>query len=108
MLQSRRSERSKQSAEPTSNPVQGGRPPAAAAPKPAPTGPSLSAAYASALQVDAQHLVAANGARTTTCATSRDLASCRSALQQVASAATALQHDLDAHPAPACIDPMQT
>src|SRR5947209_5876623 len=80
-----------------------GRPPASAAPKPAPTGPSLSAVYASGLQVDAQHLVAANGARTTSCATGRDLASCRSALQQVVSAATALQHDLDAHPAPTCM-----
>src|SRR6266568_4366033 len=95
-------ERAERSAQPTSKPVQNAPGRAAAAPKPATSGPSLSAVYASSLQVDAQHLVAANGARVSSCATT-SLAACRTSLQQVASAATALQHDLDANQAPACM-----
>jgi hypothetical protein len=104
-------ERAQRSAGPSSNPVQNNPKRATPVPTPRPkasAGPSLSAAYANALQVDAQHLVAANGARTTSCATTRDLAGCRTALQQVASAAAALQRDLDAHPAPSCMQSADT
>jgi len=102
-------ERAQQSAEPTSKPVKNGAPKQATpTPRPAATSPTLSAAYATALQVDAQHLVAANGARTTSCATTKDLAGCRTALQQVAGAAAALQKDLDAHPAPSCMKTADT
>ena len=94
-------ERAVSSARPTSNPVRPASHRAASTPKPS-QGPSLSAIYASALQVDAQHLVAANGERVASCAGS-DLAGCRSALQGVSTWATALQRDLDAHPAPACL-----
>ncbi|HSR26183.1 MAG TPA: hypothetical protein VLW53_21695 [Candidatus Eisenbacteria bacterium] len=97
-------DRSRQSAEATSRAVQNGSQRTKSTPRPAPSGPSLSALYAGALQVDAQHLVAANGARQTSCAT-KDLTACRSALQQVAAAAAALQRDLDANPAPACMQP---
>jgi hypothetical protein len=104
-------ERAQRSAQPTSNPVQNAArhatPAPAQTPKPEVTGPSVSAAYANSLQVDAQHLVAANGARVTSCGTP-NLAACRSALLQVASAASALQHDLDAHPAPACMTTADT
>ncbi|HXM56588.1 MAG TPA: hypothetical protein VOB72_14425 [Candidatus Dormibacteraeota bacterium] len=101
-------ERAKKSAQPTSNPVRNASKAPTPAPKPLPSGPSLSAVYASSLQIDAQHLIAANGARTTSCATTRDLPGCRTALQQVASAAGALQKDLDAHPAPACLKAADT
>lgn len=100
-------ERSRQSPAATSRPVQNGSPRSASTPRPAPSGPSLSAVYANALQVDAQHLVAANGARQTSCA-SKDAAACRTALQQVTSAAAALQRDVDANPAPACLKPADT
>lgn len=89
------------SAQPTSNPVQTAPRRAESTPRPS-QGPSLSAIYANSLQVNAQHLVAANGARINSCA-SDDLAGCRSALQQVSTSATALQRDLDTHPAPACL-----
>jgi len=102
-------ERAQRSSEPTSNPVKNGTTKKATpTPRPAATSPTLSAAYATALQVDAQHLVAANGARTTSCATTKDLPGCRTALQQVASAAAALQKDLDAHPAPSCMKSADT
>jgi hypothetical protein len=100
-------ERSKQTAQATSRPVQNGSQRGTSTPKPTPSGPSLSAVYANALQVDAQHLVAANGARQTSCAT-RDLAACRSALQLIAAATAALQRDVDANPAPSCMQPADT
>lgn len=100
-------ERAQDSGQPTSKPVKNAPAQKPSTPKPAPSGPSLSAAYASALQVDAQHLVAANGARTTNCA-GRDLAACRTALQQVSAAAGALQKDLDATQAPSCMKAADT
>jgi hypothetical protein len=60
--------------------------------------------YARSVQVDAQRVISANAARSTACAT-RDVSGCRSALQQVAASVTALQHDLDQHPPPACLQP---
>jgi len=94
-------ERAVPSARPTSNPVRSAprRPPST--PRPS-QGPSLSAIYASSLQVDAQHLVAANGDSVASCA-GTDLRGCRSALQRVSTWASALQRDLDTHPAPACL-----
>ncbi|HKA50690.1 MAG TPA: hypothetical protein VKK19_13960 [Candidatus Dormibacteraeota bacterium] len=94
-------ERAVTSARPTSNPVRTAPRRPASTPRPS-QGPSLSAIYASSLQVDAQHLVAANGDRQASCA-GNDLAGCRSALQRVSTWASALQRDLDAHPAPACL-----
>jgi len=94
-------ERAQKHLQPTSQPVREA-PRSPAPPKAAQTGPSLSAVYAGALQTDAQHLVAANGARMSSCAT-KSLSGCRTALQQVSTSATALQKDLDAHPAPACM-----
>jgi hypothetical protein len=101
-------ERAQKSAQPTSNPIRNAPKAPTPTPKALPSGPSLSAAYATSLQVDAQHLIAANGARTTSCATTRDLPGCRTALQQIASAATALRTDLDAHPAPSCMKSADT
>jgi hypothetical protein len=100
-------DRAQTSEQPTSKPIKSAPAKKPSTPKPSPTGPSLSAAYAGALQIDAQHLVAANGARTTSCA-GRDMAACRSALQQVSAAAAALQHDLDANQAPTCMKAADT
>jgi hypothetical protein len=94
--------RAQASAHPVSQPVRGATPRPGATPKPAQTGSSVSAVYANALQIDAQHLLAADGARVTSCA-GQDMAGCRAALQQVTTSAGALQKDLDANPAPACL-----
>lgn len=94
-------QRATKSAQPTSQPVRNA-PQKTPQPTPRPLSPSLSATYATALQIDAQHLVAANGARISSCS-GKDLGGCRTALQQVGSTANALQKDLDAHPAPACM-----
>jgi len=84
-----------------SQPVQSATPRPAAR-RPAGNSPSLSATYANALQVDAQHLQTADGARVTNCA-GKSMSACRSALQDVGASAKALQRDLDAHPAPSCM-----
>ncbi len=94
-------QRAAKSERPTSNAVQSVPRRVAGTPKPS-QGPSLSSVYANSLQVDAQHLVAANGAGQTSCS-GTDLAGCRAALQQVGAWATALQRDLEAHPAPDCM-----
>jgi hypothetical protein len=99
--QSSLAERAVKSERPTSNPVQNGPRQAASTPKQS-QGPSLSAVYANSLQVDAQHLVAADSARLSSCS-GNDLARCRSALQQVSASANVLQGDLNAHPAPVCM-----
>jgi hypothetical protein len=80
----------------------GGPTPRPSATARAPQGPSLSAAYANAIQIEAQHLLAADGLRVSSCGGS-NRTGCLSALQQVTTAANALQRDLDAHPAPACL-----
>jgi hypothetical protein len=64
--------------------------------------PSISAVYANALQIDAQHLLAADGARVTSCG-GRSTTGCRAALLLVTTSANALQKDLDANPPPACL-----
>jgi hypothetical protein len=88
-------------AQPTSRPPQPAPRATPARPDASPTTqPSL--VYMNALQVDAQHLVAANNARVSSCG-AKDLAACRAAMQQIASSAAALQIDLDAHPAPTCL-----
>lgn len=94
--------RAQTSERPVSQQVKSATPQPSAKPKPGQTAPSVSAVYANALQIDAQHLLAADGARVTGCA-GKDTAGCRAALQQVTSSATALQRDLDANPAPACL-----
>lgn len=96
-------ERAQKSDHPISQPVET-RPahPAAAATARAPQGQSLSATYANAIQVDAQHLLAADGLRVTNCG-GRSIAGCLTALQQVTTSANALQKDLDANPPPACL-----
>jgi len=95
-------ERAETSARPVSQQVKTATPRPSATPRPAQQGPSLSAVYASSLQIDAQHLLAADGLRVTNCG-GKNTSGCRSALQQVTSAAGALQKDLDAHPAPPCL-----
>lgn len=95
-------QRAQTSARPVSQPVKAASPRPSAAPKQPLKSPSVSAVYANALQVDAQHLLAADGLRLTSCG-GRTAAGCRSALQQVTSSANALQKDLDAHPAPPCM-----
>jgi hypothetical protein len=94
--------RAQASARPASQPVRTLPQHPAATPKPAAQSPSVSAVYANALQIDAQHLLAADGARVTSCG-GRDTAACRAALQQVTTSANALQRDLDANPPPACL-----
>jgi len=93
--------RSQTSERPVSQPIRSAPQHASSTPKGSQS-PSLSAVYANALQVDAQHLLAADSARIVSCA-GRDTAGCRSALQQVMTFASALQRDLDANPAPACM-----
>jgi hypothetical protein len=85
---------------PVSQPVHAATPRPSSAPRTS-QGPSLSASYANSLQIDAQHLLAADGARVTSCGSRT--AGCRTALLQVTSSANALQKDLDANPAPACL-----
>ncbi|HYW25128.1 MAG TPA: hypothetical protein VE953_13255 [Terriglobales bacterium] len=85
---------------PVSQPVQAATPRPSATPRVS-QGPSLSAAYANSLQIDAQHLLAADGARVVNCASSTT--GCRTALLQVTSSANALQKDLDANPPPECL-----
>jgi hypothetical protein len=99
-------ERAQKSDHPLSQPVRNGPPPATAAPR-ATQGPSLSAAYANAIQVDAQHLLAADGLRVTNCS-GRSTSGCVSALQQLATSANALQRDLDANPPPSCLKSTDT
>jgi hypothetical protein len=94
-------ERAQKADKPVSQSVQSGTPRPSATPR-APQGPSLSAVYANAIQIDAQHLLAADGLRVSSCGGS-NRAGCLSALQQVTAAANALQRDLDANPAPACL-----
>lgn len=67
--------------------------------------PVVAGTYLSAVQVDAQKILAASAARTTTCAT-RDTAGCRTAFQQVATLAATFKRDLDRNPAPACLKPV--
>jgi hypothetical protein len=94
-------ERAQKADKPISQSVGNATPRPSATPR-APQGPSLSAVYANAIQIDAQHLLAADGLRVTSCAGS-NWTGCLSALQQVTTAATRLQQDLDANPAPACL-----
>jgi hypothetical protein len=94
--------RAQASARPVSQPVRTLPPHPGATPKPAAQIPSVSAVYANALQIDAQHLLAADGARVANCG-GKDTAACRTALQQVTTSANALQRDLDANPPPACL-----
>jgi hypothetical protein len=94
-------QRTVKSDRPLSQPVRNGAPPTPAAPH-ATQSPSLSAAYANAIQVSAQHLLAADGLRVTSC-TGKNPAGCLSALQQVTTAANALEKVLDANPAPDCL-----
>jgi hypothetical protein len=67
--------------------------------------PVVAGTYLSAVQVDAQKILAASATRTTTCAT-RDTAGCRTAFQRVATLAATFQRDLDRSPAPACLKPV--
>lgn len=94
-------ERAQTSARPVSQPVRDAPQHPAVTPR-ASQSLSLSAAYANSLQIDAQHLLAADGLRVSNCA-SRATAGCRSALQQVTTSANALQKDLDTNPAPPCM-----
>jgi hypothetical protein len=84
-----------------SQPVRNGAPATPAAPH-ATQSPSLSAVYANAIQVAAQHLLAADGLRVTNC-TAKSTPGCLSALQQVTTSANTLQQVLDANPAPDCL-----
>lgn len=95
-------ERAQASAKPVSQAVKNATPRPSATPRPALRSPSVSAVYANALQIDAQHLLAADGLRVTNCG-GKSTAGCRSALQQVTASANALLKDLDAHPAPPCM-----
>jgi hypothetical protein len=99
-------ERAQKSDRPLSQPVGTGAQHPASTAKPA-QGTSLSATYANAIQVDAQHLLAADGLRVTNCGGS-NRSGCLSALQQVTAAANALQRDLDSNPAPACLKSADT
>jgi hypothetical protein len=94
-------ERAQKADKPVTQSVQGPTPRPAATARAA-QGPSLSAVYANAIQIDAQHMLAADGARVSNCV-GGSRAGCLSALQQVTTAANTLQRDLDAHPAPACL-----
>jgi hypothetical protein len=93
-------------AKPTTKPVRPAPKATPAQPKPAATTPP-SLVYMNALQVDAQHLVAANNARVSSCG-AKDMTGCRAAMQQIASSAAALQKDLDAHPPPTCLKAADT
>ena len=94
-------ERAQKANKPVSQSVGSATPRPAATPRAAQS-PSLSAVYANAIQVDSQHLLAADGLRVTNCGGGSRPA-CISALQQVTTAANTLQRDLDANPAPACL-----
>jgi len=94
-------QRAQKADKPVSQPVGTGAQHPASTARPA-QGPSLSAVYANAIQIDAQHLLAADGLRVTNCGGS-NRAGCLSALQQVTTSANALQRDLDGNPAPACL-----
>ncbi len=76
---------------------------AAATPSPAAgSQPAQAATYLAAIQVDAQRIIAASAARSSSCAT-RDAAGCRTAFDRVAAAAATFQRDLDRHAAPTCL-----
>jgi hypothetical protein len=94
-------ERAQKADKPMTQAIGGPTPRPAATPR-APEGPSLSAVYANSIQIDAQHLLAADGLRVSSCGGS-NRTGCLSALQQVTRAANTLQGDLNAHPAPPCL-----
>jgi hypothetical protein len=77
-----------------------------ASPSPPPgSQPAQAATYLTRVQVDAQRIIAASAARSTSCAT-RDVSGCRTAFQKVASAEATFRRDLDGHPAPDCLKPV--
>lgn len=88
---------------PAASTTPGALSPGRASPVPAATSQvGLATSYMAVVQVDAQHLIAADATRSKTCGTS-DVAGCRSALQQTADAVATFQRSLDQHPAPPCL-----